>query len=68
MYTAPDFIRVSVKAKDIFSGYDTHCPMDEFRFERNTNPCTAADPRYEIVVNTYVGEGWGLGCYSTQDP
>ena len=68
MYKAPDFVKVSVKAKDIFSGYGTHCPMDQFQQESYTIPCSPSDPNYNLVANTYIGLGWGDSCYSTQDP
>lgn len=68
MYNAPDFVKVSVKAKDIFSGYDTHCPMDEYKLENNTIPCGPDDPNYTISLDTYVGMGWAATCYSTRDP
>lgn len=69
MYKAPDFVKVSVKAKDIFSGYNVeHCPMDQFQQESYTIPCSPSDPNYSLVANTYIGLGWGDSCYSTQDP
>lgn len=69
MYNAPDFVKVSVRAKDIFSGYNVeHCPMDQFQQESYTIPCSPSDPNYNLVANTYIGLGWGDSCYSTQDP
>lgn len=70
MYSAPDFVKVSVKAADIFSGYShvTGCPMDQFQQESYTIPCSPSDPNYTIVANTYIGLGWGSECYSTNNP
>lgn len=68
MYTAPDFVKVSVKAKDIFAGYVTGCPMDQFQQESYTIPCSPSDPNYSVTSDTYIGLGWTATCYSTQNP
>ena len=68
MYSAPDFVKVSVKAKDIFSGYEEHCPMDMLVQTNHTVPCSDSDPNYTVFTITYVGEGIGYQCYSTYNP
>ena len=68
MYTAPDFVKVSVKAKDIFSGYQEHCPMDEYHMDHNTVPCDDSDPNYWFEHDTYVGMGMTYMCYGTLNP
>ena len=62
MYQKPDFIKVSVKVKDVFANYQTTgCPMDELR--QYTNPCTEDDPNY--TYETYVSLGLAHQCYGT---
>jgi hypothetical protein len=66
MYQKPDFVKVSVKVKDVFANYSgTSCPMDE-----GTVNLLVASPCYVITVpdTTYVAQGWGIGCYSTNNP
>ena len=68
MYQKPDFIKVSVKANDVFGNYDaTGCPEDEFLQWKYTVPCEDTDD-YQQVANTFTGLGWGTGCYSDFNP
>ncbi len=66
MYQKPDFVRVSVKVKDVFANYTAGgCPMDEGAVNLlSESPC------YVIHIDntTYVAQGWGDGCYSTLNP
>lgn len=62
MYQKPDFIKVSVKANDVFAAYgSTGCPMDEMTFY--TIPCDAGDPNY--METTLLGMGYSHECYTT---
>lgn len=66
MYQKPDFIKVSVKASDVFAAYgSTGCPQEEGFMSNFTQPCKPSDPNY--VENHYTLTGMGLGhmCYST---
>lgn len=64
MYQKPDFLKVSVKVKDMFAYGDSNCPHDEY--ESYTSPCTESDPNY--VYRDYLAMGWGDGCYSIFNP
>ena len=64
MYQKPDFIKVSVKVKDVFANYQTTgCPMDEW--SGYTTPCENTDA---YVYFTYVSQGAAYQCYSTLNP
>ena len=68
MYQKPDFIKVSVKVKDVFANYlATGCPEDEFLLWQFTDPCEGTDD-YKQVASTYTGTGIGHQCYSTDRP
>lgn len=66
MYQKPDFVKVSVKVKDVFANYGTNsCPMDEGAVNLLTSsPCS----EISIPNTTFIAQGWGGGCYSTQNP
>ena len=65
MYQKPDFIKVSVKVKDVFANYQASgCPMDESR--QYTQPCTEDDPNY--IYNSFIGLGLAHQCYTTSNP
>ena len=64
MYQKPDFMKVSVKVKDVFASYNTGCPHDEYLGW--TNPCTTDDPNY--TYEDFLALGWGSSCYSTLNP
>ena len=52
MYKAPDFVKVSAKAQDIFASYTTHCHYDEttlFDHIEGGNTC-----REESAYATYL--------------
>lgn len=69
MYQKPDFMKVSVKVQDVFSGYlATGCPYDEETVINYTVPCTESDPNYSYNHSTYVSEGWGHQCYTIFNP
>lgn len=65
MYQKPDFIKVSVKANDVFANYGvTGCPQQENITA--TQPCTPDDPNYQH--DTFTGWGWGIQCYTVFNP
>ena len=65
MYQKPDFIKVSVKANDVFAAYGaTGGPEEEYTTA--TVPCTPSDPQYEHT--TFTGWGWGIQCYQHFNP
>ena len=68
MYQKPDFIKVSVKANDVFGNYDASgCPQDERGSWVYTQPCDGSeDYHYEYV--TFTGLGFGIQCYSSFNP
>ncbi len=66
MYQKPDFVKVSVRVKDVFANYSgSGCPMDEGAIN-----LLAGSPCYDVHIpnTTYIAQGWGDGCYSTQNP
>ena len=66
MYQKPDFVKVSVKVKDVFANYiQSGCKMDEGAYH-----ALVGDNCYDYTVDntTFVAEGWGIGCYSTLAP
>ena len=68
MYQKPDFIKVSVKANDVFAPYGTGgCPEDEFLQWAYTIPCEGTED-YRQIANTYTGMGYGYQCYSSLNP
>ena len=69
MYQKPDFIKVSVKANDVFAPYGTGgCPENEYELENFTIPCTPSDPNYSVSYDTYTGMGYSYMCYSALNP
>ena len=66
MYQKPDFVKVSVKVKDVFANYvGSGCPMDEGAVNLlAVSPCR----EYVVENTTYIAQGWGNGCYSTLTP
>ena len=65
MYQKPDFIKVSVKANDVFAAYGTTgCPQDET--SSYTVPCNPGDPGYFAV--TLTGLGYTYECYTSLMP
>ena len=65
MYQKPDFIKVSVKANDVFAAYGTTgCPQDEM--SGYISPCNPGDPNY--YETTLTGLGYTHECYSSLMP
>lgn len=66
MYQKPDFVKVSLKVSDVFANYSqTKCPMDEGSLSMLAgNNCTDI----YIENTTFVEQGWGVGCYHSQNP
>lgn len=63
MYQKPDFIKVSVKVKDVFASYNTSCPHDEMSMW--VQPCLGTDG---YVHMDYLEMGMGHQCYSVELP
>lgn len=65
MYIKPDFVRVSVKVKDVFSNYlQTGCINDEGNYRFVLEDISICRDKYL----TFPTEQWGVGCYSTFNP
>ncbi len=67
MYQAPDFIKVSTKAEDVYANYSTGCMPDGRYYYEQAVAATCLDlgPFVDDVVATYSG---GIQCYSTLNP
>ncbi len=71
MYQAPDFVKVSVKVKDVFAGYAQKCPYDFMDTSSyTTNPpivtnCPTTDPNYTYSAYIYTAVMAPANCYST---
>ena len=64
-YIAPDYEMVSLNVSDICASYPiTGCPHEHS--SGATVPCTSSDPNYWEM--DFIQEGWGIGCYATQNP
>lgn len=66
MYQKPDFVKVSLKVKDVFANYSAGgCPMDE----GSVNLLAGTGCKdIEVPNTTYMALNWGDGCYSTLTP
>lgn len=68
MYQKPDFMKISVRAADVFaSNGKTGCPQDHQISWTYTMPCDGTD-EYQQVESTFTELGWGHQCYTTQNP
>lgn len=68
MYQKPDFIKISVRAADVFaSNGKTGCAQDQSGTWTYTQPCEGTD-EYKYVENTFTELGWGHQCYTSQNP
>ena len=66
MYQKPDFVRVSVKVKDVFANYlQTGCPHDET--QTGTKDYTGCMTDSFVAVLTEIGWDPSL-CYSEFNP
>ena len=62
MYQKPDFVKVSVKVKDVFANYiQTGCIKDEGAvvLQNSGDACLPFD-------GTFMDLGWDHQCYSTE--
>ena len=66
MYQKPDFMKISIKAQDVFSSY-AGCPNDEGYVSVLTDPCDN-DPNMKEIYGTFIEFGWGYQCYSSEKP
>ncbi len=68
MYTSPDFVKISVKAKDVFSSYASTCHYDEttlFTHIEGGNTCRD-QATYQIYLDLYPSNIHQ--CYSSSNP
>lgn len=69
MYQSPDFIKVSVKVKDVYSSYlATGCIEDEGMMWVLVSPCEGTSGAFEIGPTTFTAEFSASQCYSTNMP
>ena len=68
MYQRPDFVKVSVKVKDVFANYSiTGCAPNTADTQGQVD--VGAGTCNDVVTsNTFVTLGLGNSCYSTQNP
>ena len=68
MYKAPDFVKVSAKAQDIFASYTTHCHYDETTLLDHLE--SSGNCKEPTVYATYIDLHPSNihQCYSTSNP
>lgn len=70
MYQKPDFLKVSVKIKDIYSGYMTSgCVPNDMGGWSYTSPCEGTDDWHYVPGILFTELGGDISsCYTTNLP